>query len=67
MPERLYGIAVCLMCHPQLMTIRNSKLKCRTAGGWDLLTTEHIMACWFRVDENIDFVFNAMIKRLHVP
>ncbi len=37
----------------ELMTVRNSKCKCRKAGGPVDCRTHQ--ACWFRVDENIDF------------
>ncbi len=51
----------------ELMTVRNSKLKCRKAAGWDLLTVEHIKQAGFGLMEILTSVFNAMIKRLHVP
>ncbi len=70
MSERLYGLAVCLMCNSQfdqLMTVRNNKRKCKKAGVWDLLTREHINHAVLGLMKILTSIFNAIIKILHVP
>ncbi len=51
----------------ELMKVRNSKLKCKKAGGWELLTTEHIKDACLGLIKILTSVFNAMIKILHIP